>query len=115
MSQWLPEQTAEPFAGTAHALPQPPQFAVFVARSTQLPEHAVSPPPQVNPHPSEEQDSPGAQALPHCPQLAGSTLVSTHEPLHCARPASQTNPQTFDVHTAVPNAGTLQATSHDPQ
>jgi hypothetical protein len=114
MSHRLFAQTAEPFAGTAQPLPQPPQLAALFVVSTQLPEHAVSAP-QVVLHWPPEHVSPTAHALPHCPQFVGSLEVSTHPPLHSARPGSQTKSQTLALHVAVPNAGALQVVVHDPQ
>jgi len=77
MSHWLFAQTAMPFAGIAHPFPQPPQCAVLLAVSTQLPEQDVSAPQLVLQTPPE-QLSPTAHTLPHCPQFAESVAVSTH-------------------------------------
>src|SRR5262245_13905663 len=114
MSHWLPVHTAEPFCGTAHALPQPPQFPVLVAVSTQLPEQAVSAP-HVVLHVLFEHDSPLPQGLSHFPQFAASLDVSTHAFPHCASIAGQKKPQAPAVHVAVADAGTLQTMSQFPQ
>jgi|ERR1041385_7122127 hypothetical protein len=115
MPHWFALQTAEPLPGAGHAWPQLPQFDALVVRSTQLPEHGVSPPPQLEAQPPAEHDSAVAHRLSHLPQFAGSTDVSTQASPHAARPVSHTKPQTFASHEAVPNAGTLHAVSQLPQ
>jgi hypothetical protein len=74
-----------------HAVPQAPQFAALVWRSTQfcmppIPVHAVSP----VLHPMTQlplmQLLPRPHRLPHAPQLLGSVLVSLQRLLQVARP-----------------------------
>jgi len=114
MSHRLALQTAVPFAGTGHPLPQPPQCAVLLVVSTQFPEQAVSAP-QLVLHAPPKHVSPTAQTLPHCPQFAESVAVSTQPVLHFARPGSQRKSQTLASHVAVPNAGALHAVVQLPQ
>ena len=68
MSHWLVVQTAAPFAGTGHATPHPPQFAVLVAVSTQPPPHGTPPPLHVVLHELDEQTSLAPQTVSHAPQ-----------------------------------------------
>jgi hypothetical protein len=66
-------------------IPQPPQFALLVAVSTQLRPHWVVVPGHWAMHAPALQNSPVAQATPHPPQLSGSLSVNTQLP-----------PQSFD-------------------
>jgi len=110
-----PEHAADPLAGTGQAWPHVPQFAAFVAVSTQLPEQGTRPPLHVAAHAPPEHASPLAQAVAHFPQFAGSTDVSAHASLHCARPELHAKPQVLALQEAVANAGTLQTPSQLPQ
>lgn len=65
-------------------MPQPPQFDLFVAVSTQLPLQTL--PPHEALHMPTEQYWLAGQAAPQAPQLAGSTFVSTHVVPHCVVP-----------------------------
>jgi hypothetical protein len=63
------------------SLPQAPQFAGSLLRSTHAP----------------PQQSSGLQALPHDPQLAGSLLVSAHSPAQHADGHAIPQPPQFAV------------------
>lgn len=66
-----------------HAVPQAPQLASSLVRSTQVPPQQVSDAPQTEPphvHVPPTHVSPLAQAFPQVPQLAESVWISTQTP-----------------------------------
>ena len=68
-------------------MPQLPQLALLVARSTQVPPQSVVPDGHV--HLPLEHCCPPPHATPQPPQFAGSTDRSTHAPLHSTSGAEQ--------------------------
>jgi hypothetical protein len=115
VSHWLATQTAEPFAGVGHAVPQPPQFAGLVAVSTHAPPQGTSLPPQVALHEPAEQTSVAPQRVTHPPQWDGSVMVSTQALPHRTKPALQTKSHPLPLHTGEPFAGALQDVLQLPQ
>lgn len=86
MPQVPPSQVAAPFAGAAHASPQPPQCWVLAEVFTQDPSQLSNPKLQASEHmPAVQIARPSAgtgQALLHPPQFSGSLAKSTHRPSH---------------------------------
>lgn len=101
-----------------HSMPQPPQFALSVAVSTQALVQRVSPGLQVTPQPLGVQVAvPFAtvgQTVPHAPQFFTSDFTSVHcEPqriVGCLHWKSQ-----LPVHTGVALAGAVHTVPHLPQ
>lgn len=108
-------QEAWPFAGTLQAMPQPPQLAVLVAVSMQLPPHFVVPGGQTSVQLPAEQTSPEAHWVLHPPQWAGLDCVSAQTAPHLAEPGLQEKAHCPPEHDAVPLAGTLQLCPQPPQ
>ena len=91
--------------GAAQALPQVPQFASLVARSTHESPQSVWAP-QFVAHSPLEQTSPPWQVFPQVPQLAAEPWRSTQLPLQLVWPCGQHRPS---VHVPA------QAEPHLPQ
>jgi hypothetical protein len=71
------------------AVPQAPQLALLVCRSTQEPLHAVSPPPgghEFEPPqtPPEQTGAIAGHMFPQAPQFLGSPAMTVHTPLQGA-------------------------------
>jgi hypothetical protein len=77
---------APPLTGTAHVVPQAPQFATFALRSTHADEHAVVPDGQTLTHRPPEHASVFAHAMLQPPQFLGSVLGSMHALPQRAKP-----------------------------
>jgi hypothetical protein len=71
----------------AHRALQPPQFALFVARSRQSPAHCVVPPVHWQLPPTHVRPDAVLQVTPQPPQLFESVWSGTHAPLQYACPA----------------------------
>src|SRR6186713_1516472 len=97
-SPWQPSSPSAPLSQLPsvqpwprlHALPQPPQFAVSVSVSMQVPSHEVCPSGQAQS--PLTQTSPPPQALPQLPQFARLESVSTQVSPHRVCPSGQTQP-----------------------
>jgi hypothetical protein len=74
-----------------HTVPQEPQSALSVCKSTHAPPHAVCPDVHVTVHMPFEQSWPGPQTLLQLPQWFGSLVVSTQTPLQSLWPGGQTH------------------------
>ena len=84
-----PAHTGTAPAGAVQARPQAPQFAGFVAVSTQVVPHTVVSPVGHTQRPETHSRAP-VQAAPHAPQLAVSRVVSTQR---AAAPSPHSTPE----------------------
>ena len=101
--QALPSHAALPLLGGAgQFLPQLPQFAVAVVKSTQDVPHSCFEPQSVVQVPFK-QTWPVAQALPQLPQLVPELFTSTQLPLQFVWPAAQHSPFRHTPAQAVPH------------
>ena len=104
-----------------HAVPQLPQFAPSVCRSTPRPLHTLCPEGQLTAQVPLPHTCPEAQVVLHAPQLALSLRVFTSQPL-AALPSQSAKPalhapmaQPPARHTAVALARGPHARPHAPQ
>jgi hypothetical protein len=111
---------AVPFAGTAHARPQPPQCAVEVLTFTHAPLQSVCPVGQLDTHAPAAHTRPPVQALPQRPQCAPLARVSVSQPLaafmsQSAKLGRHSEPQRPAAQVAREFGGTGHALPHAPQ
>jgi hypothetical protein len=104
----------------AQTLPHAPQFALLVARFTQVPLQRVSPVAQGVRHTPSAQVCPLLHARPHAPQFAALVPVLVSQPLP-ESPSQLPKPGTHAPTTQLPDAqaatalGTEHGRAHAPQ
>jgi hypothetical protein len=92
-------QNAEPLAGVAQAMPQPPHAATSVWVLRQTPAQSCVPEVQLVAQVPAEQTWPAPHARPQAPQWLRSVWVSRHVPVQSVRPAPQLTTHAPLVHT----------------
>lgn len=93
----------------AHALPQPPQFALSVFKSKHVVPHAVRPAGQFVWQTPATHDAPAVHAFPHAPQFAASTCKSRQLSPHLVVPLGHA--QELPTQVVPP----VHETPHPPQ